>query len=180
VYAEESVIYRVRERWPRIYPAARSLLARLEAPSGGIPAYNQPSLAGRAANLARRAARRWIGVAPLVRLDVATRATVETLQTLADVPGLPVFCRLTVGGVRDSEQAAEMRRRIDQYNSTVIEACELHGFRWLDVAAELASVGRDYTFEPDGLHGDLAVREFTANLVAQFIEEQVRATSGGS
>jgi hypothetical protein len=165
VFAEETVLFSIQRRWPRLYGPAAATGRRLEGPAGApAPA---SSLKGIAFRALRGVARRITGMAPLVDLDAAIASTGETFRALAPLPELPVAVRLTAGGVRDPSQAAEIRRRVDAYNAAVSAECEALGFTVVDIVAEMRRRGSEYTYEPDRIHGSLEARRLSAQLAAE-------------
>jgi hypothetical protein len=171
VYAEETVLFSIQRRWPRLYPAANAIEKRLEGSSGSPAAAS--SLKGLLFRTARAGVRRATGVAPLVDLDDAIESTVRTLRVMAAVEGLIVVCRLAAGGVRDLSQEKEIRRRIDAYNLAVGSECASLGFAALDIVGEMRRAGLEYTFEPDRIHGNIEARRFSARFAAGVILERL-------
>jgi hypothetical protein len=169
IYADDSVLNSIQQRWPRLHGPASKVLKRIEGP-GGAPAYGGSSVGARVARLARGAARLTVGMAPLVSLEVATKATIESLRAITG-PNRFVICRLTVGAERDTSQYSESRRRIEAFNSAVSAECEDLGVTYFDMKREVHRAGMEYTYAPDGIHGDLSVREFSATLVARRMVE---------
>lgn len=168
VYAEETVVHSVQRRWPRLYKPASTLAKLFEGPAGE-PAQGSSSLRGLVFTAVRGAARRVMGVAPVVDLEDAIDITVRTFRAIAAVPNLSVACRLSAGGVRDLSQTPEIRRRVDEYNKAISTECVALGFTPLDVVAEMRQAGLTYTYEPDRIHGNLEARRFSARLAAAAI-----------
>jgi len=168
VYAEETVLFSIQNRWPRLYKSATSISKLFEGPEGE-PAQGASSLRGLVFGAARGAAKRLAGVAPLVDLEDAIYATVRTFRAIAAVPYLIVACRLSAGGVRDISQLPEIRRRVDEYNKAVSAECVALGFTPLDIVGEMRQAGLAYTYEPDRIHGNLEARRFSARLAAAAI-----------
>lgn len=165
IYADDTVLNSIQQRWPRLHAPAAKVLKRLEGP-GGAPVYGGDSVKGRLARAARGIARRTVGMAPLVSVEIATQATVESLRTIV-MPDRVVICRLTVGPERDSSQHSETRQRIEAFNAAVSAECEAMGVTYLDMKQEVQRAGMEYTYAPDGIHGDANVRECSAGLVAR-------------
>ena len=168
VYAEETVLFSIQKRWPRLYKPATSISKLFEGPEGE-PAQGASSVPRFVFRVARGAAKGLAGVAPLVALEDAIDATVRTFRAIATVPNLSVACRLSAGGVRDASQTPEIRRRVDEYNTAVSAECVTLGFTPLDIVAEMTQAGLDYTYEPDRIHGNLEARRFSARLAATAI-----------
>ncbi len=167
IYAEETVLFSIQRRWPRLYGAANAIEKRLEGPAGQPPAGE--SVRGKLFEVFRKSAKRLTGVAPLVDLEAAIDSTVRTFRAVAALPNLSVVCRLSAGGVRDESQTREIRRRVDEYNRAVSAECRSLGFTPLDLVGEMRHQGLEYTYEPDRIHGNLEARRFSARMAAAAI-----------
>ncbi len=170
-FAEESVTFRIRRRFPGLYGPATRLIAIWKAAAGGA-AEGSGSLRGGLFRIPGAAAARLIGTAPLVDPAVALRATLESLESVAAAaPGLRVVCRLANGHFQHAGQAREIERRTLLYNDTVREACGRLGIPVYDQRQAIVGLGWDYVLSPDGLHTDLDTLVRAAKVAA----DQVRA-----
>jgi hypothetical protein len=170
VFAEETVVFSIRKRWPRLYRPATRLAALFEGPAG------EPGSAGSSMRSAlysrgRRIAAAVAGKAPMVTLEEAVTSTAATLRELAAHQGVALACRLTCGSARDDTQRSEVRRRIDEFNRLVAAECRELGIGVIDLVGEMAAAGLEYTLEADKVHGDLAARTFCADRAAALLVE---------
>lgn len=170
-YADETVLVSINRRWPRLRRPASAISKWFEGPRGE-PGGKSRSPRDLAFGPVHAAARKVFGVAAIIDLATAIEVTVETLRALAAVPGLTVVVRLTAGGTRDPSAAEEEKRRIAEFNSAVGAECERLGIWAFEPRQEMEAAGLEYAYEPDLIHGNLAARTFTAQLVAGVILER--------
>jgi hypothetical protein len=168
VYAEETVVFSVRRRWPRLYRPATRLATLFEGPFGE-PGGSKGGLRSKLYGAGRNVAVAVAGKAPMVTMEEAIASTAATLQELAVRTDMPLACRLTCGSFRDQSQTAETRRRVTAFNKRIAEECRRLGIGVVDLVGEMATAGLEYTFEPDMVHGDLAARRFCADRAAALL-----------
>jgi hypothetical protein len=172
-FAEESVMYAIRRRHPRLYPLAERLISGAKRAAGGAAA-GSPSLRGATFRVPSALARRVFGLAPMIELDVALRATIEALELIAS-RATPCLCRLANGHFQHAEQAAVVSRRTEVYNGAVTVACERLGIPWYAQRQALMDAGLPYELSEDGLHTDFETRRRVAALAAARITEVVNS-----
>ena len=177
VFAEESVIYAVRRRFPRVYRLSARIMERWKVAAGG-GTEGERSPRGLLFRLPQQMARRVLGTAPLVEPDVALRATEQTIERVAAVSGLSLLCRLANGHFQHKEQAAEVAKRTSAYNRRVRELCERLGVAVYDQRESLTQ-GSGYALIEDGLHIDLETRRLAAAMAATNILAVARDGCGG-
>lgn len=167
-YAQETVLFSIHRRWPRLHGPAARLAALFEGPAGE-PAQGTKSPRSALFSAMQGVARTAVGVAPLIDLEPAIDSTIETLRVFADEPDLAVIVRLSAGGVRDPSQQDRVKQRVARYNADVEAECSRLGFTAIHPVAEMRRAGLEYTYEPDLIHGNLEARRFNARMVADVI-----------
>jgi hypothetical protein len=168
VYAEETVVFSVRKRWPRLYRPAARLATLFEGPLGE-PGGGEGGLRSMLYGAGRSVAVAVAGKAPMVTMEEAIASTGAALKRLAARTNVPLACRLTCGSFRDQSQTAETRRRVAAFNERIADECRCLGIGVVDLVGEMAAAGLEYTFEPDMVHGDLAARRFCADRAAALL-----------
>ena len=174
VFAEESVMFNIRRRFPRLYGPASRLIAAGKALAGGGPE-GSASVRGAVFRAPGRLAARVLGTAPLVEPADALNATIATLELVAALPNLPVACRLANGHFQHRDQAAEVARRTATYNERVREACLRLGITVYGQRDAIAERSFGYTMSGDGLHTDYETRERAAAVAAVYVLQALGA-----
>lgn len=165
VYAEDSVMYSLYHRQRRLYRLASRAIPAVKAQAGG-GSEGAPSARGLLFRLPRLAARRLFGMAPLIPIEDAISATIETLEALA-AGETPVLCRISIPSVQQADQAEIVHARIRLYNERIMKECERLGIPWFDAIEALKDEGLSYRMVSDGLHMDFDTRRAVATTTAR-------------
>jgi hypothetical protein len=167
-FAEESVAFAIRKRWPALYGPAMRLIGSGKRAAGGR-AQGSDSPRGWLFRLPRAVARSVIGTAPLIEPDVAFAATRELFRRLELLPDLPVACRLAMGHHQQPEQAETIRARTRDFNALLVGECARLGYPFVDIREAFAERGWPYSLGPDRLHEDLPTRRLSARIWAETV-----------
>ncbi len=164
----ESVLIKVRRRWPRMLALVTAMEAFLRSRAGGESSdatlrsllYRIPQAIGLAL----------IGGETALAVEHHVENVASCLQRLAALEDTPILVRLPVGGARVT--AARRRRyeqRLGRLKGGVIDACHRYRIAYVDIAARLAQSGRSAGHGADSIHLDVETRHFEARVLASEI-----------
>jgi hypothetical protein len=166
-FARDVPIARIRRRWPRLYPYARSAAERLKGLAGG-GRVGGPG--GWPYRLPRWLVEVLIGAEPEVQVEEAMACTTEALDALVRSEETAVVCGFGFMPFPvEGKQAATFRARADLFRSTVQRYCAERHVASYDRLEELTRAGRQSGRSFDADYADQQTREFEAMLIADRI-----------
>lgn len=172
-FAEESVAFSIRKRWPRLYGPAMKLIGSGKAAAGGR-AVGSDSARGLLFRLPRAMGRKTFGMAPLIEPKVAHEATRDLFRYLESL-GLPVACRLAMGHHQQPEQTETIAARTREFNAMVADECKRLGYHYVSINEAFEARGWDYILGPDNLHETLETRERSSRIWAELVLDALQA-----
>jgi hypothetical protein len=173
-FTTEKVIYRIRERWPRLYKRAYELIDWWKKSVAGGGAYGAPGPRGWLFRVPLFAAERLIGTAPQVRVEDALAYTMETIDALARFEDLVIIIKMpkeTSGTPKTAEQLERGRR----FRSALREVCATRHIAFFMSEDSRPPARRRWLKKraPDGLHSPIERREEQARDLAEAIVASV-------
>jgi hypothetical protein len=173
-FMHDDVVNAIRERWPGLYrPALR--VSELFRDLGGGLRHGEEGARGWLFRGPRRLAERLIGVAPRLRVEVATEYVVATLEELARLEDVDVMCRLSVGNKRTIDDEAEHHRRLDYFTADVRDACARRLIPLADNSDLYREKRLEYELEADQWHKTPPMRIAEAQAIAEVAAGRVEA-----
>jgi len=176
-FLHDYVIFRVRDRWPRLFRVARGIAAPLLALAGGGVA-GAPSPRGWIFRAPRWLAALTIGVAPNVALNDAIAWTKEALDALLRTESVQAVFVSSANAMVPNIAPAEAARRREAYMTEVRRYCLDHAVLMLDPAKVSAALGSRMSLGPDEYHEDVASRDPQASMYAQAILQALDGRRG--
>lgn len=153
-YMYQSVVTRIRKRWPRLYPGANALMSRLQALSGGGNDGGD-SLRGWIFRAPRRLALTVLGAESEISPEEAIAYFTATLETLLRREDLTIICRLPTNTWQMPRAIREeAERRLVVVRRAVTDYCDQHHIPYYDLFQGLADRGLSWGFAEDRIHKD--------------------------
>jgi hypothetical protein len=173
-FMHDEVVNAIRARWPRLYRPALRISEFFRGLGGGVR-HGEEGPRGWLFRGPRRLAEHLIGVAPRLRVEVATDYVIAAIEELVRLEDVDLMCRLSVGNQRTLRDEAEHRRRLDYFVSHVRQACD----RRLVPLADNADLYREsrlaYELGADQWHKTAPMRIAEARAIAEIAASRVEA-----
>jgi len=167
-FTRDYVVYRVRERWPRLFRGAVRIAQALTDLGGGGPE-GAPSPRGWLFRGPRWLAAKLVGVAPDVRVEEAVALTKQTLDAFLRHEGMQVVFFFSHQAFPANVPDAEAARRRDLYIREISAYCGERMIPAVEQASLLRETGRQINLAADGWHEDADGRQLQASLFAQAV-----------
>ncbi|HEY7269657.1 MAG TPA: hypothetical protein VH951_07505 [Dehalococcoidia bacterium] len=162
----ESVLIKVRRRWPRLLAAASAVEAWLR-PRGGASASVRGRFLGWSYRAAQNAALATIGGETALAVEHNIENVSACLQRLAGREDTPLLVRLPVGGAPTSRaRAARYDARLRRLKAGITEACGRHRIPYVDIAERLGEAGAKVLYGADNAHLAFETRRLEARELA--------------
>ncbi len=175
-YVYQSVLLRVRNRWPLLYWASRRVARRFRRIGGGGANASQ-SLRGSVFRLPQLLAVKIIGADSEISVDAALGYMTEMLDVLTALEDLSIVCRLpTAAWPIPVPLRKEAMRRLGIVRERIIEHCDRRRVPYYDLLAGLADEGISFGLDRDGLHKDRRTTEIEADLIAREVVKELGQT----
>jgi hypothetical protein len=171
-FTRDYVVYRVRERWPRLYRASVAIAQTLTSWGGGGPA-GSPSPRGWLFRVPRRLATKFIGTAPDVRVEQAIELTKRTIDTILRREGTQVVFFFSNQVFPPNIDGAEAGRRRQLYIREVSAYCRQRSVLTVNPPDVFQREGISLELGADGWHEDAAGRQAVAALYARAVAQAV-------
>jgi hypothetical protein len=171
-FAEDFVVYAIRNRWPRLYQPMQVAATKVrQLAGGGTEGAETPR--GWLFRVPRNVARTFTGAAPQVTVDAAEAFVTDTLAALAGIEELAIVCRLAVPVFYHADDRRETRRRVAHFNEAITRVCVERYVPFYDPVQLVAEKGHAYGMAQDQIHSDLPTRKLEAERIASLLLGQV-------
>lgn len=174
-FAEESVAFSIRKRWPKLYGSAMKVIGLGKAVAGGH-AIGSRSARGLLFRLPRAIGRKVLGMAPMIEPAVAYEATRDLFRYLETL-SLPVACRLAPGPHQQPDQSQTVAERTRKLNTIIATECERLGYPYVSIKEAFGARGWDYILGPDNLHETHETRELSSRIWAELVLEALEGAT---
>ncbi len=168
-FLHEAVIYRVRNRWPRAYPAVLKL-SELAMRAGDGTFNGTRNLRGAIFRLPKRVAQAMIGADVDQPLDVSVQRATEAIDALlrledvAVIVSMPKFYWRVPGG-----RERLYRERVSAARALLSGYCQKRRIPTYDLVASMIAAGLSLGLARDQLHHDVPTLRYEAEMIAHTV-----------
>jgi len=164
-FVQKRVVFRIRNRWPRLYQRSLAFAHWLKGAAGGGP-YGATTARGWLYRAPLFLAERLIGTDPDLRVDDAIIYTRETVDRVAKHEAVTFLCKLPKE-TSGTPKTAEQMGWADRFRGAVVEMCASRHIPAY-VSPDKETVPRRWMrrVTVDGVHSPVASRETNADGLA--------------
>ena len=165
----ESVLIKVRRRWPRLLPAISAVEAMLRRDTANTRARSRPLIPW-SYRVAQAVALGVIGGEPALEVEHHVENVGACLQRLAGREDTPILVRLPIGGAPAARaRAHRYELRLRRLKAGIVVACERHHIPYVDIAELAARHSERVQHGFDNAHLGLETRRFEARQLASSV-----------
>jgi hypothetical protein len=175
-YIYQSVLLRVRNRWPPLYSVSKRLARRFRRLGGGGANASQ-SWRGSVFRLPQVFAVRLLGADSELSPEQALVYMTDMLDALTKFEDLSIVCRLpTAAWPIPGPLRGEAMRRLDFVRARIAEYCDRRRVPYYDLLEGLRQEAITFGLSRDGLHKDGRTTEIEADLIAREVVNELGQT----